>query len=80
MTTENTTYSADDLNAIRDTLSEVSGPEYWRSLEELSQTDTFQEYIDKAFPEQADMPVNSVTRRNFLQVMGATLALAGVPA
>ncbi|MFP6582873.1 MAG: TAT-variant-translocated molybdopterin oxidoreductase, partial [Candidatus Hydrogenedentota bacterium] len=84
MTTENkTTYAADDLDAIRNQLAETSsGPEYWRSLEEVAQTDTFKSYISNEFHMDADsgQALGSVSRRNFLQVMGASLALAGVTA
>lgn len=78
MTTTNRQYSSEALNAIREKLANTSGPEYWRSLDELAQTDTFKEYIHNEFPEHASAPLNNVTRRNFLQVMGATLAFAGV--
>lgn len=81
MTTDNkTTYLADEMDAIRDRLANTSGPEYWRSLEEVSQTETFKSYISNEFHMDADsgQALGSVSRRNFLQVMGASLALAGV--
>jgi len=73
-------YSVDDLTAIREKLANTSGPEYWRSLEEVAQTDTFKGYIHDEFHATADsgQPLGAVSRRNFLQVMGASLALAGV--
>lgn len=83
MTTENdTTYLAEDMDAIRDRLANTSGPEYWRSLEEVAQTDTFKSYISNEFHMDADsgQALGAVSRRNFLQVMGASLALAGVTA
>ena len=67
-----------DFEAIRARLGDARGPAYWRSLEELAQTETFAEYIHNEFPSQAAAPLDSVTRRNFLKVMGASLALAGV--
>ncbi|HIO22289.1 MAG TPA: hypothetical protein EYN18_07835 [Nitrospirales bacterium] len=55
MTTENdTTYLAEDMDAIRDRLANTSGPEYWRSLEEVAQTDTFKSYISNEFHMDAD--------------------------
>ncbi|MBN4046685.1 TAT-variant-translocated molybdopterin oxidoreductase [bacterium AH-315-P07] len=82
MTTENkSTYLAEDMDAIRDRLSETtSGPEYWRSLEEVAQTDAFKSYVTNEFHVDADsgQALGAVSRRNFLQVMGASLALAGV--
>ena len=66
------------LQEVRDRLEKASGPTYWRSLEEAAQTDAFQRYLHDEFPEQASTPANSLTRRNFLHVMGASFALAGV--
>ena len=68
-----------DLAAIRNRLSENRGPQYWRSLEELANTDDFQELLQKEFPRHAAW-LDSVSRREFLQYMGASLALAGLSA
>jgi molybdopterin-containing oxidoreductase family iron-sulfur binding subunit len=79
MTTDNQTkYTAEDFDGIRETLDNSSGPEYWRSLEEMSQTDAFQSYVNNEFSALATEPLSPMSRRNFLQVMGASLALAGV--
>ena len=81
MTTDTTSiHPPDDLDSLRERLAETTGPAYWRSLEEYSQTDAFQEYIHNEFPVHASAPADGLTRRNFLHVMGATLALAGVTA
>jgi MoCo/4Fe-4S cofactor protein with predicted Tat translocation signal len=69
-----------DLASIRDGLAGASGPEYWRSLEELANTEAFQEYLHREFPEQASEFTDPVGRRQFLRLMGASLALAGVSA
>ncbi|MFO7691709.1 MAG: TAT-variant-translocated molybdopterin oxidoreductase [Vicinamibacterales bacterium] len=69
-----------DLASIRASLAGASGPEYWRSLEELADTDAFQEYLHREFPEQASEFTDPVGRRQFLRLMGASLALAGVSA
>ena len=69
-----------DLASIRDSLTGASGPEYWRSLEELANTDAFQEYLHREFPAQASEFTDPVGRRQFLRLMGASLALAGVSA
>jgi len=69
-----------DLASIRDSLAGASGPEYWRSLEELANTRAFQEYLHREFPEQASDFTDPVGRRQFLRLMGASLALAGVSA
>jgi molybdopterin-containing oxidoreductase family iron-sulfur binding subunit len=67
-----------ELEEVRDRLAKTSGPAYWRSLEEAAQTGAFQTYLHNEFPEQASTPATALTRRNFLHVMGASLALAGV--
>src|SRR3954464_1227554 len=68
-----------DLAEIRARLAEADGPKtYWRSLEELAGTETFQHYLHREFPENATEWTDPVGRRKFLQVMGASLALAGV--
>lgn len=67
-----------DFASLRAGLSHRQGRQYWRSLEELAQTDTFQEFLYREFPQQADRWVDPVGRRRFLHLMGASLALAGL--
>jgi len=69
-----------DLSALRAQLDGSSGPEYWRSLEELANTEAFQAYLHREFPEAASEFTDPVGRRQFLRLMGASLALAGVSA
>jgi MoCo/4Fe-4S cofactor protein with predicted Tat translocation signal len=56
----------------------VTGQKYWRSLEELADTPAFQELMRREFPEQASVWPDSLSRRQFLTLMGASLALAGL--
>src|SRR5436305_6535729 len=58
--------------------AEKTGPEYWRSLEELAGSPAFQEALHRAFPKGASEWLDSVSRRGFLKVMGASLGLAGM--
>jgi len=69
-----------DLAAIRTRLAENRGPHYWRSLEELSETPEFQEVLENEFPRHASVWPDALSRRGFLQLMGASLALAGLSA
>ena len=69
-----------DLAAIRARLQTAQGPEYWRSLEELAGSQEFQEFLHREFPHQASEWHDAMDRRRFLQLMGASLALAGVSA
>ncbi|MFN8005611.1 MAG: TAT-variant-translocated molybdopterin oxidoreductase [Terriglobia bacterium] len=61
-------------------MNQSQGQAYWRSLEELAGTPEFQEYLYREFPQNADQWVDPVGRRRFLQLMGASLALAGLSA
>lgn len=69
-----------DLAQIRARLSEADDERYWRSLEELAETEEFQEFLNREFPREASGLVNSVNRREFLKLMAASLALAGLSA
>jgi molybdopterin-containing oxidoreductase family iron-sulfur binding subunit len=69
-----------DLTAVRSRLRAASGPEYWRSLDELADTPAFQELLHREFPQGASELLDPVSRRTFAKLMGASLALAGVTA
>ncbi|MCW8137651.1 MAG: TAT-variant-translocated molybdopterin oxidoreductase [Planctomycetota bacterium] len=55
----------------------ASSNQYWRSLDELADTPEFRQYVEAEFPSRAQELVDPLSRRRFLQVMGASLALAG---
>jgi len=74
-----------DLAAIRARLEKSgSGRQYWRSLDDLAQTPEFRDVVEREFPRLAigwsedESPVEG--RRNFLKLMGASLALGGLTA
>jgi molybdopterin-containing oxidoreductase family iron-sulfur binding subunit len=69
-----------DLTEIRRKLENEQGPEFWRSLDELADTEEFQEFLHKEFPRQAAPLEGAVDRRGFLKFLGASLALAGLTA
>ncbi len=69
-----------DLNKIRARLESAKGPLYWKSLEELAETEEFQAFVEDEFADRAPDWNNAANRRNFLKLMGASLALAGVTA
>ncbi len=58
--------------------AEKTGPEYWRSLEELAGSEEFKEALHREFPKGASEWLDTVSRRGFLKVMGASLGLAGM--
>ena len=69
-----------DFTAFRKRIGELRGPEYWRSLEELSRTDDFDAFFEQEFPQQAIALEKGVDRRDFVKLMGASVALAGLTA
>ena len=75
-----------NIELIQKRLEQAKGPGYWRSLDELFSTDGFKDYLHREFPRQAsewpdgDGLLGDEGRRNFLKIMGASLALAGLSA
>jgi molybdopterin-containing oxidoreductase family iron-sulfur binding subunit len=67
-----------DLAAIRARLEGSSAREYWRSLDELAETREFQQLLDREFPPGASEMRDPVSRRTFLKLMSASLALGGL--
>lgn len=67
-----------DLATIRARLSSLRGEHYWRSLEELAETEQFHEFAQSEFPARAPDLLDPLSRRQFLRLMGASLALAGL--
>jgi molybdopterin-containing oxidoreductase family iron-sulfur binding subunit len=69
-----------DLASVRRRVDGSSGRRYWKSLEELAETPGFQEFLHREFPENASEWADPSGRREFLKVMGASMALAGLTA
>ncbi len=63
---------------LRDKILSQNGKEYWRSIEEHADTPEFREFIAEEYPHEIEEWDNSLSRRNFVKVMGASLALAGL--
>ena len=59
--------------------STKQAPTYWRSISELHGSDEFQrDYLHREFPVAASEFPEGVSRRRWMQLMGASLAMAGV--
>ncbi len=68
------------LAEVRAKLDGKTGKRFWKNLDELSDSPQFQELMQEEFPRQAGAGewVDSVSRRGFMKVMGASFALAGL--
>jgi len=69
-----------NLQAVQQKLEGKTGRAFWRSLDELSAKAGFQDFLHREFPRQAGEWLDDEGRRNFLKIMGASLALAGLGA
>ena len=67
-----------DLASIRTRLAAETGPHYWRSLQELAGTKEFWEAAQREFPLGASEWWDAVSRRKFLSLAAASLALLGL--
>jgi MoCo/4Fe-4S cofactor protein with predicted Tat translocation signal len=67
-----------DFATVKEQIEDTTGPEYWRSLEELAGSEEFQEMMHREFPKGASEWLDDFSRRGFLKTMGASLALAGL--
>ncbi|MCA9297273.1 MAG: TAT-variant-translocated molybdopterin oxidoreductase, partial [Phycisphaerales bacterium] len=64
------------MSSVNDTTN--AGHAYWRSLDELADTPEFREFVHNEFPSSATELLDASDRRQFLKIMGAGMALAGL--
>ncbi len=56
----------------------TEGRQYWRGLDELKKTPQYQAWLEREFPDgAAELQDDDWSRRGFLKLMGASMALAG---
>ena len=60
------------------TIKQNDGPRHWRSLEHKADTPEFRAFVEKEFPSGVDLIDDPVSRRNFMKIMSASFALAGL--
>lgn len=63
------------------TQAELTGPHYWRSLDDKSQSPEFRNWLEREFPSGAaelSKAEGSMDRRHFLKIMAASFGLAGL--
>jgi MoCo/4Fe-4S cofactor protein with predicted Tat translocation signal len=61
-------------------MSDTDTKRYWRSLGELEGSAEFRQWLEREFPEGAADAPDGITRRTMLQLVGASLSLAGLAA
>ncbi len=66
------------LDEVRARLDGKRGKKYWQSIDDLVDAPGFVEMVKEEFPRQASEMTDGFSRRGFMKVMGASLALAGV--
>jgi MoCo/4Fe-4S cofactor protein with predicted Tat translocation signal len=69
-----------NFTEFRARVGDLRGKDYWRSLEELSRSDVFDDFMHQEFPQQALALDKGVDRRDFMKLMGASVAMAGLAA
>jgi molybdopterin-containing oxidoreductase family iron-sulfur binding subunit len=70
--------SKQNFALMRDKILSENGKEYWRSLDEFVDAPEFEEFVKREYPIHSEDWNSSFNRRNFVKLMGATLAFAGL--
>ncbi|MGE4632421.1 MAG: TAT-variant-translocated molybdopterin oxidoreductase, partial [Planctomycetota bacterium] len=65
------------MSSMNEEIGTKPGKTLWRSLDEYADSPEFRKIIEKEFPNHAPELFHSTSRRHFLKVMGASMALAG---
>ncbi|MDQ6787136.1 MAG: TAT-variant-translocated molybdopterin oxidoreductase [Acidobacteriota bacterium] len=63
---------------LRNKILDQNGKDYWRSVEEFVDAPEFEEFVKREYPTHAEEWEDGLSRRNFIKVMGASLAFAGL--
>ena len=72
--------SSIDLAAVRAKLAQENGKRFWQSLEELSETKEYREFLENEFPHDPAKDPQGIHRRDVLKLAAASAALAGLSA
>ncbi len=71
-------FPAGKRSGAESSVSSIHQKRHWRSLEQLAETPEFKKIVEREFPEGASELNDPVSRRKFLGIMGASMALAGL--
>jgi molybdopterin-containing oxidoreductase family iron-sulfur binding subunit len=72
-----------DLDLARTKLAGAGGRRLWQSLEELSETPQYRDFLENEFPGNAgsaEKDADAINRRDVLKLMAASAAMAGLSA
>jgi MoCo/4Fe-4S cofactor protein with predicted Tat translocation signal len=69
-----------DLAAVRAKLAQAGQKHFWQSLEELSETKEYREFLEHEFPHDTAKNPEGINRRDVLKLAAASAALAGLSA
>ena len=72
--------NAMDLDAVRTKLAKENGKRFWQSIEELSETKEYREFLENEFPHDPEKDKDGINRRDVLKLAAASAALAGLSA
>ncbi|HXX71727.1 MAG TPA: TAT-variant-translocated molybdopterin oxidoreductase, partial [Candidatus Acidoferrum sp.] len=79
---DDSTKNSIDLTRVRAKLAGPDAPRFWQSIEELSNTKSFRNFLENEFPanSESDRKSFSVDRRDVLKLMAASATMAGLSA
>src|SRR5689334_2969917 len=63
--------------SVAESSTKVGKQDYWRSLSELEGTAEFEQFMHREFPQAASEFPEGVSRRRWLKLMSASLAMGG---
>jgi len=63
---------------LRKKLASLKGPKFWRSLDELAETEPFKQFLATEYPYGTADFDTPMERREFLKLMGASLLMTGL--
>jgi MoCo/4Fe-4S cofactor protein with predicted Tat translocation signal len=70
--------SKQNFALMRNKILYEGGKDYWRSIDEFVDAPEFEEFAKREYPLHSEDWDKSFSRRNFVKLMGATLAFAGL--
>ncbi len=80
MSENSTAKNSLDLAAVRAKLAHEGGKRFWQSIEELSDTKEFRNFLENEFPAGPEKASDGINRRDVLKLMAASAALTGLGA